>query len=486
MSDNGSLLRSSLAEPGLAGRFADYTPDFRLDQVQEGVWWVRDREVQVGLVYEPWHSIGLINFWPGEQAREEGLPAVFHSPTDPSDRLTMALWPDGVQATVSEENRLSFGEGGETLSVRFEERFPDGMTSTKEFTFAVDPDYGYVLHVEAEVESPTARHIEMVNFLPQGVIDDRPGLIRYPFILWEHPDGRVLRWNQNNVAAFTLGGRDHWDRRRIATGGFLGYFGETERCPVLEIEAADPPMSAATCHNMLDEHIAWLRNDEFQPPQNGEGRYVYTACATQAALPGVAGEALAKRAMMLDLLVGCQDGVEAPPGVKGGVLPTMRLVPFRQRCTCDFSERLDPTAPDRVQAWVYPDDDRSAPVSVVSSGGLDTAPCLHVQAHGEKVAAGPESGCPLHLTADVPHRFSGWVKTKLTEGQAYLRAWEWIYTPRGLQQEHMSAMVGGESDWTYLEIDFTPTGERVHCVNVEVVVEGEGEAWFDELRLEVV
>ncbi len=488
---NSSLLRSTLAELGLAGRWADYTPAFRAEEFAPDRWWILDDDTRVGVVVGDAHTLELVN-WDPAASRPVDFPELYHAPTAPGDRITLANWVEWNQATTSERQELTLAAGGATLTVHFEEWFADGMHALKTCTFAVDPDYGYVVQVTSEVQSPVSHQVEFANFLPERVVDDQ--LARWPFILWQHPDGRVVRWNQNNAGANTYGLRDHYGRRQIDPEGWLGYFGEPDRCPVVEFSGANQPLAASTCHCMLDEHLHWVVARHQQPPQDEAGRYLYQVAFTLASLPAAAGEKLAARAEPLDLLL---DGY--PPEL-AGLYPWTRETPradgrpverwprrypvFRQGCLCDFTERLDPTISDRAQCFAVPEDDAEAPVSLVSAGGRRTEPCLRLRVQGEPVAVGPEHGTALHLTEGARYQVTAWLRTDLTEGAARLRVWEWCYTPRNLTREYFSVPVSGRSEWTKVAVEFTPEGLMTHCLSLEIVAEGQGTVWVDEVMME--
>jgi hypothetical protein len=508
-----------LAELKMTGRYAGYRPNFRAEEFQPGVWWVLDGEVRVGMVQGEFHTLELVNFDPFAPRAVE-YPEIYHAPTAPGDRITLANWVEWNQKTTSERNELRFSGAGETLTVQFEEWFAEephppapspraarglaagergsGMHAVKTCTFAVDPDLGYVVRVESRVKSPVAHQVEFANFLPERVVDDR--LQRWPFILWQHPDGQILRWNQNNVGADAYGNRDHYGARQIDPEGFLGYFGEADRCPVAEFHGANMPIAAATCHNMLDEHLHWVVGRDYQPPQDEAGLYTYEVAFTLASLPGEVGARLAEQAQVNDLIL------DRYPAELAGSYPWTReetgpvrplnYAVFRQGCLCDFTERVEARASDRNQCFIYPEDDPEAPVSVVSEGGRQTGPCLRLNLtplppspcgrEGSRIACGPEHGTSLHLTAGTTYRGSAWLKTDLQDGQARLRVWEWLFRPSNLTREYWSAPVRGKSEWTKVAIEFTPEGPRTHCMSVEVVAEGEGTVWVDELLVEAV
>ena len=486
MNDN-SILRQTMAELNLTGRYAGYKPSFRAEEFQPGVWWVLDGETRAGSVHRESGMLELVNFDPSAPRAVE-FPELYHAPTAPGDRITLANWVEWKQKTTSERNELTFSGGGETLTVTFEEWFADGMHAAKVCTFAVDPDLGYVVQVESHVQSPVSHQVEFANFLPERVVDDR--LQRWPFVLWQHPDGRILRWNQNNAGAGTYGHLDHHGRRQIDPEGFLGYFGEADRCPVAEFHGANMPVSATTCANMLDEHLHWVVGRDFQPPQDEAGLYTYDVAFTLGSLPGEAGEKLAEQAAINDLIL------ERYPSEMAGRYPWTRretgpvrpldYAVFRQGCLCDFTERLDPRASDRNQCFIYPEDDETAPVSLMATGGRVTGPCLKLQASGAKVTAGPEHGCSLHVTEGATYEVTAWLKTDLVEGTARLRVWGWCFTPRNLNKEYLSAPVSGRSEWTKVAVELTPEGPMTHCLSLEIVAEGRGTVWVDEITVETV
>lgn len=512
-----SILRQAFGEVNMAGRYAEYVPNFRAEEFAPGNYWILDGDTRVAAVLGEFHTLELVN-WDPAAPRAVEFPENYHAPTAPGDRITLANWVEWKQETTSERNELTLGEGGATLTVRFEEWFaeeggsgdtkPDsangaesgmasprgGMHAEKVCTFAVDPDYGYVVLVESHVKSPVSHQVEFANFLPEGVVSDR--LKRWPFVLWQHPDGRILRWNQNNAGADTYGLRDHYGLRQIDPEGFLGYFGEEDRCPVAEFRGSNHPVSAATCANMLDEHLHWVVGKQIQPPQDEAGLYTYDVAFTLASLPGAVGAKIAEQAEPLDLML------NGFPPEMAGVYPWTRrpedsdwpnkdqwpanYVVFRQGDLCDFTERVNPLIPDRALCFSCPENDESAPVSIVSEGGRTTGPCLRLQPRGGKVACGPDNGTSLHVGEGMTYQVTAWVKTDLHPGSARLRVWEWCYTPRQLTHEYWSDPVEGQSEWTKLSVEFTTAGVMTHCVSMQIVAEGEGVVRADEMMIEAV
>ena len=496
-----SCLRAALHSAGLSSRFAQYRPAFVVEEFAPGKWWVRDGEVRVGLVVRECDFAELVNHDPLHPRRDVAFPRIYHAPTMPGDRVTMAKWI-GAQATTSDRNALEFAGGGDSVSALFTEEWAGGRTAWKRLTWKVDPDFGYVLHCEDEMRSPAPESVEFCNFLPRGTTDDRPECARYPYLLWEHPSGRIVRWNQNSIGARALGALDVRDRRRIRTGGFLGYFGETDHNPAIELLECTPGAAALTCPNMLDEHLLWAPAEGagtatrpaganvMPAPAEGAGTTVCRAVYNVVSVPAAVGQALAARAEMLDLVLDRRDAaLEAQGAWCAGEFPQpagqpkrLRFYPMQTGVVADFETPMDPASTFRGQVFPYPTA-TEAPIAVVSACSHSGLRSLRLRAAGETLRA-EATGVSLHVTAGRRYRLSAWVKTDLSAGRATLHAHEWIFTPAHttLAHHHSRALVG-RADWQYVWLEFTP-GERAHCASVFVQVAGRGTVWVDDLLLE--
>ena len=113
-------------------------------------------------------------------------------------------------------------------------------------------------------DAPDPYLAEFSNLYAGGVYDNRPATKRYQCTIWNHPDGRWLRWPHNPVSYLTPGMNSREGERRIAAGGFIGYFADPHSNPVVEILNAEPAVAAATCSNLYDEHLLRLRTGNQQ------------------------------------------------------------------------------------------------------------------------------------------------------------------------------------------------------------------------------
>lgn len=490
-SKRGALLRGSLPA-GLRGRFGGHKPAFAVRQFGEGRWWIEDGETRVGLLTRPEDFVELVNWDPLAPRCDVAFPEIYHAPTAPGDRITMAKWID-TERTTSQRNTLRFEGGGADLTAIFEEEWDNGRTARATMRFAVDADFGYMIEVDAEMRSlvpERANKTEFCNFLPEHVVDDRPEFLRYPYILWQHPDGGVRRWNQNNIGARALGAMDIHERRRIQTGGFFGFFGEADRNPALEIVDASPEVTAQTCPNMLDMHIQWLP----MPPERFEraedGRYLSRVRYRLFSVPGAVSEALLAQARMVDMVLDridmelereyawCVQEFPRWPGEP----KHLRYCALQMGRVCDFESKLDPASSVRASVFGCLDD-ANRPVSVVSDMGRSGTHSLRLRPRGRTACASP-SGTTIHLTAGCRYRLSAWVKTALSDGAATIRAEEFLFSPANpLAKHETSSLRGVSEEWRELSVEFT-AHHKAHGVSVILEASGVGEAWFDDVLLE--
>ena len=486
-SELGVLLRQLKLE----GRFAGYRPSFRVEEFNQGRWWVLDRDVKVGLITRPEDFVELVNFDPLNPLRGTAFPEFYHAPTAPGDRITMAKWIC-AQETTSSANSLRFESDESGVTAIFEESWPNGRIAWTRLRFAVDPDWGYMIDVSAEMHSPCAEAAEFCNFLPEHVVDDRPEFLRYPFVLWKHPDGGIRRWNQNNIGARALGVMDIHDRRCIKTGGFIGFFGEKDRNPVIEIVDASPGTTAGTCPNMLDEHIQWLPVQPDQFARDAGERYISSARYHLFSAPGAVSVALATQAAMVDMVLDRIDmHLEREHAWCVGEYPRrpnepkhLRYYALQMGKVCNFESKLDPSVSVRASVFACLDD-ANLPVSVVSDVGRSGTHSLRLRP-SMGIATMSPSGTTIHLTAGRRYRLSAWVRTSLQSGDARLRVKEFLFSLKNCTARYESDPAAGVSDaWRQLSIEFTAS-PKAHGVQVILEANGVGDVWFDDVLLEAI
>ena len=460
-----SSLRVAVQNTGLASRFADYAPDFRIEEFAPEKWWIFDRDVKVGLVIREYQLAELVNHDPHHPDRSITFPRIYHAPTMTGDRVTFAMYGLSSDRT---ENDLRFAADRAAVTATFTEHWPDGRTAVHTLTWKVDPDFGYILCCTAEMHSPTPDSREYCNFLPQGTTDDRPEFARYPYILWQHPSGETIRWNQNCISA-VVAGMVNAAQRSIMNGGFIGYFGEPNRNATLEMLESTPTTMAVTCLNMLDEHIIWRPTPASEFARDAEGRYVSRAVYNIVSVPGTVGTALTGRARMADLMLD-----------KSTKEIHYRSMVFGKEA--DFEAPMDLAATFRGIAFSCGVDEPGAPVTVAADVGHSGTHSLRLRADGQLVAS-HFTGGSLHVTEGQRYRVSAWIKTDLTDGQAVLKVDECIFTFDNVTAQCASDPLTGRTDWRRVFVEFTP-GEKAHVITLRAEVSGHGTAWVDDILME--
>lgn len=496
-----SALRDALHSQDLAGRFGAHTARWSFEEWQSGHWWIKDGEVQVGLVVRGADFAELVNFDPFAPRRDIPFPAIYHAPTQPGDRVTLACWLDS-QSTTSDHHELLFALDENGVTATFSERWNDGRRAVKRLMWTLDADWGYMIRAEAHLSAPRPLPYRVgappvwCNFLPRGVTDDRPENSRYPYVLWLHPSGEIVRWNQNNIGARALGALDIHDRRRLQSGGFLGFFGESDYDIAVEVVDSSPGATALTCPQMLDEHLAWLPPEVEPAPLDESGRSTYRTLWNLVCVPPALGATLTAQAKPLDMVIERRDAVleerhawcdgEYPTGAGGA--RTLRVVPLQTGVPCDFETRLDAAATFRGVVFPY-GEDVDEPISVVSDCAHSGQHSLCLRPGHPKAGAGPlqtsTRGSCLHVTRNQKYRLSAWIKTDLQEGEARLQAVEFIFSLATTTAVHQSAPVGGRTEWQEVALEFTP-GEQAHVVDVRFEASGRGRAWVDDILLEKI
>jgi hypothetical protein len=494
-----SIVRDAVQQAEGAARFAGHQAQFWV-QEEGGAgceyqhFWICDGAVRVGLVVRGMDCAELVNFDPLQPRTGIEFPSRYHAPTQPGDRVTLAKWQHSF-STTSDDNELSFETTPTAVSALFKERWNDGTSASQRVTWRVDDDFGYVMNVQSHLASPRDEVWEYCNYLPRGATDDRPGYARYNRVMWQHPDGRLLHRSLNNVGARALGALDTNDRRRIANGGFIGFCGEPDHNPTIELLNSNPGSTAMTCPNMLDEHLKWLPAEVEARAAGADGLFRYSAAFNLLSLPGRAAAALLCRAAPLDMVLDRADQAlenqhafcinEYP--YRRGAAKSLDYFYMQRGEVTDFSKRLDAAAPLRGQVFVYPEDDADAPVAIVTS-------CAHVEGRSlrlhtrpgaagtapEPLVAGPDRGNCFHVTPGRRHRFSAWVKTDLHEDATLtLCATEFLYSRANITAVHRSTPLCGQSDWRQLAVEFVP-GTQGHVVELTIALHGTGTAWSDE------
>ncbi|OGQ51954.1 MAG: hypothetical protein A3J24_01835 [Deltaproteobacteria bacterium RIFCSPLOWO2_02_FULL_53_8] len=104
------------------------------------------------------------------------------------------------------------------------------------------------------------------------------------------------------------------------------------------------------------------------------------------------------------------------------------------------------------------------------------------------VAAGPVN-IPLFETGDINVEdavivYQAMVRTEGVEGKVYLEMWSSFGTKGEYFSRGLDAAITGSKDWTALKTPFfLRAGENPDNVKLNLVIDGKGTVWIDDIRL---
>lgn len=427
-----------------------HRPDFRIVPVSEPKYkgtffWILDGEQKIGLLNLFFGEIEMFRFFPPADGTriEYAMPEFYGWDTLQGPRISIV--PQGTWSGKGEMAGMQ--SGGDTLRLCYSERFSDTEDLIHRFTLRYDLMLGYIWDCRFDMRMPTPRLFEYANLLPNAVADSRDERKRYQKCLWTRQDGAMCAMYQNPRSMMQSFGREWTDPP--ADGGFVGFVAEPDMNPFIEIIRSDPATTFVTCSVWYDQHVKTL-----PPEQKGDdGLYHITAAYRFLSLPFPVSKELedAARAMLPE------SKGEGPMGFRQGVVNDFEtLVPsgtLYNGCVWGHSAKHDDT---------------------VGRSGTHS-----LRLHGNETARPVHGGPLLHVEAGKRYRLSAWARTRGVTGKgAYLRLQKKPDSPDARQSTRLT----GDTDWTRLEIEFSPaTGERFAVPGL--TVEGTGIAWFDDIEL---
>jgi aminoglycoside 3-N-acetyltransferase len=459
-----------------------HEPQWRIEEVDGRFTWIHDGSRGVVLVDRRDHSLELRCAGPAE-CPAAVVPRHYHVATQEGVRI-LYEWRLGGKAggkTVSVTDSVTLEDGQPV--VRVMRRWSDGTESATTLRLRFDAAWGaYVVDARAELRARrVTTALEYCNVLPAGVGDSRPGRELYPYTFWAHPDG-LRKMLKNPLWFVSAGAQDEAGEKRIAPGGFIGY-GPAERMnPVVEIVSSDPGTGATTCDNLQDEHIMALPAEGRHAARTGwfELQAEYRLFSIPAAL----AQHIAERATLmrpgamlawkfqypptpelpLDLA-----RVELPGSPFYGASDWSRPIPWDE----PYNGRLWTASPDPAAAIHY---DR-----VVGRGKPGS---IRLRPAGERLEFAPGSGHSLRIEEGVRYRYSAWIRTA-GPVRACIRGCDLLFRC-GDGRSFESAVVGPDSNWRRVSVEFTGRGDDAPHAETILCAEGEGEAWFTDLAFEPV
>ena len=135
----------------------------------------------------------------------------------------------------------------------------------------------------------------------------------------------------------------------------------------------------------------------------------------------------------------------------------------------------------------YPADDMS---SVLTKSGVETDPSITTDGHGSlRLTAAEPTTFRLYETGDIDIEnarliFQARIRTEGVEGQVYLEMWCHFAGKGEFFSRALHAPLSGTVEWTSQETPFfLRKGENPDNVKLNLVVNGKGTAWIDDIRL---
>ncbi len=492
----------------------DHACDLFFESVDERFVWIMDAGQHIGLIDRQGATLEWIAPHTGLQPPKPAeVTQNYHAPAFQGGRVVLQWWlddgaglrvdaqqpltkPSGVLATHPRSRRpvteITLGsERGTQLSLAAHHRFEgdERIVGSHRVTIRYDQTaMSYSADVEAELVAPDPYHAEFCNLYAGGVYDNRAELKRYVATAWEHPDGKLLRWNHNPVSYLSPGMNDRTGKRRIAQGGFIGYFTDESSNPIVQVTHASPPATSATCSNLYDEHLTCLL-----PEPTDEGNYHWQVSFRFYSLPHSVAESILRDAELIDLDIDpdCDDPVLHDTAYDDSILGRRflrnpRFPGFILGKINDFEAPID-LASTVVGSMIWASASPQNQVYWDPNVGHTGNRSIRLRGNNEcettrtRLAGGPTP----HLDGGRTYRLSGWVRCHGVEGAGASFRFDVIgrHTSQSPLFINRTPLVRGDCDWTHVETTFQ-TAPDAELGWLYLELEGPGEAWFDELILE--
>jgi len=427
-----------------------HTPAFRIAPVEERKYrgeffWILDGGQRIGLLNLSFGELEMFRFFPPHG----GVPVDYKMPAfvgwDSLQGPRISIVPQG---TWSGRGRMTQTQtDGATLGLHYREEFDGGTELVHQFLLRFDPVLGYIWDCTFDLRMDKPEKFEYANLLPKGVADSRDERKRYQKCLWTRRDGALCFMYQNPRSMMQSFGSEWTDIPE--DGGFVGFVSEPDVNPFVEIVHSDPRTTLVTCSVWYDQHVKAV------PPERkgSDGFYHVSATYRFLSLPLPVAKELedAARTML-------------PASERAGPMG------FRQGVVNDFETTVPAGTLFNGCIWGH---------SAKHDGMIGRSGTHSLRLHGNETAQPVHGGPLLHVEAGRRYRLSVWARTRGVTGKgAYLRLRKQEDAPDARQSRRLT----GDTDWTRLEIVFTPAPGEPFAVP-GLVVEGPGKAWFDDMEL---
>jgi hypothetical protein len=455
-----------------------HAPAWRMEAADERFVWLFDGDRAVGLVDTKEDNFELRVGDPWSACPPAEVPKHYHICTYTGLRV-INHWRMRGGNTKLLDSSYTF-EVGDAVVVTMTETYSDGSVGVHRTRLYYDAAWNaYIAEITADL---TARRIlmeqEYCNLIPVAIGDTRPGRAKYQQTVWTDTGGVLRGMGKNPLWYVSVGAQDLFGVRGIPAGGFLGWVAEPDFNPVAEIVEANTPIGAGTCDALMDEHLMIHAPDARHCPDGWFRLHVVTRLFS---IPPVMADALAAQTTRPEFgpmlawkfqyaphegpIAADLNRVPLPGMPSYGVADLNTPVPWDEPCFTGLW-----TASSLPEADLYWDPE-------IGHAGCRS---LRVTVNGQEKHFIPGSGPTTHTEAGQRYRIGAWIRTR-GDVRAWVEGNEILFQSFRPVTTHATDPVGPDSEWTWAETSYTAIGDDAPFMAFNLVAEGTGMAWFDEM-----
>ena len=462
-----------------------YEPELDVQEIDTG-FFIRDRERPIAYIHRRWFLLDAFEFSPFTSlGRDTTISPFYDMGTYINMHATLFCNIQGNHGWPTVGCDIDWQVDGHQISIDIKAQYQTGDRTHNTLTIGYDEFTGqYLYRLHQRVRQPHLKRQEFCNLYPKDMGNGMPEDKKWQYTLWTGPDGNLWKMPHNPAFAMCMRALDPERDKSIAPQGWLGFGVEDDFNLCAVFEYASTSLLSATCDMWFDEHLSFVQPTmEYMVDRDGsEAEVVFRLINAPASFMQRA-IADARQVPVSDKEVLEHGGPAFIPGLVN-----------------DLESPMDPNEPQAGGVWqmINP-----KPVHLVledqtrrALGKLDPAlfvtwadDCGHSGSRSIKLRSLPDrivylgaTGHGFHTKPDTTYRFDGWIKTGGASARLWLaRTW---YTSAVTHGEAVSPDVRPNSDWTHVSVEID--SQEYPYLICRLAVEGDGHAWFDDLRFDRV
>ena len=465
------------------GQARPYEPHFDVIECETG-FWIRDHDRPIAYIHRQWYALDAFEFSPFDTlGREPVIDPRYEMGTyiNMHAMLFQAIGGNFRWPTAGCTTRWQTDDP-RTLWLEIDAEYVSGERTWNVLTIDYDADTGqYRYHIRDRLQLPVQRRQEFCNVYPKDAGNGMPGQKKWQYTFWTGADGRM--WKMPHTPALTFAARN-WNEgvhKHLAPGGFIGWGVEDDFNLVAVIERASVPVLSATCDMWYDEHLVfeqsgmeYLTDERTSEVEvclrlfNAPSEHVHHLIDQADCVP-ISDREIAERSGPA-FIFGRINDLETPMDPREPQTGQMWRVhdlaakPALLEMELAGGRTVGRVPPERHVFWVD-DCGRSGTRSIRLRGLPDRI--LRLAPAGQNVRVEPNTA----------YRFEGWIKTRGARGRLCIGGYRSSLTQAHNEAESPTAEP--DSDWTHVSVQID--GKDDPYVLCRLVVEGDGDAWFDDL-----